>query len=158
MGYKILTFKALHALNIRKLINICYSFGGGESNMSYKLFKELHRENIVLLIKEGNFYSAYQEDAYVLNYLLSFKIIYSSNFTKVSFPKDSLSKVKNILELRKCDFSVSDNNMIITSCSNDNNYQKYLNQEKYLKDKLLYSLSKLSYEELLSITHDSFKV
>ena len=90
--------------------------------------------------------------------MLSFKIIYSSNFTKVSFPKDSLSKVKNILELRKCDFSVSDDNMIITLCSNDNNYQKYLNQEKYLKDKLLLSLSELDYEKLLSIAQDSFKV
>jgi len=66
----------------------------------------MHRENIVLLLEEGNFYSAYMEDAYVLNYLFSFKMIYSNHYVKVSFPKKSLNRVKNILELRKCTYCI----------------------------------------------------
>lgn len=126
--------------------------------MSYKLFRDMHRENIVLLLEEGNFYSAYMEDAYVLNYLFSFKIIYSNHYVKVSFPRKSLNRVRNILELRKCTYCIPSCNLVTTKCSGGNNYLKYLNQENYLKDRILEKLKSLTYQELLSVLQDSFKL
>jgi len=125
--------------------------------MSFRKYQRYHIENVALLIEEGNFYSCYLEDAYVMNYLFSFKLIYSNNLVKISFSKNSLEKVTSILKKRKCSYAVLCSDLI-TLYLPDNQYLKYLEQVTYLKDKMLDFLSKLSYSELVSITQDSFKL
>lgn len=126
--------------------------------MSYQKFSEYKDKEIVLLVEEGNFFTAYLDDAYVLNYLFSFKLIHSNHLVKVSFSKNILYKVKNVLELRCVSYSILEDNLKITIPSSSNQYLKYLNQEVYLRDKLLEKLENLSYSELLSITQDFFKL
>ncbi len=124
--------------------------------VSFSKFEKYHQDYVVMLIKEGNFYSCYLEDAYVMNYLFSFKLIYSNHLVKISFSKVILDRIRRILELRNCSYSILSEQLIHFYLPH-NQYLKYLEQENYQKDKLLSSLSKLSYLELLSITQDSFK-
>ena len=124
--------------------------------VSFSKFEKYHQDYVVMLIKEGNFYSCYLEDAYVMNYLFSFKLIYSNHLVKISFSKVILDRIRRILELRNCSYSILSEQRIHFYLPH-NQYLKYLQQENYQKDKLLSSLSKLSYLELLSITQDSFK-
>ncbi len=76
---------------------------------------------------------------------------------KISFSKNSLEKITSILKKRKCSYAILSLDLITLHLP-DNQYLKYLEQETYLKDKILDFLSKLSYSELVSITQDSFKL
>lgn len=127
-------------------------------DVSFQKHEKYHMSGVVTLIEEGNFYSSYLEDAYVMNYLFSFQLIYSNYLVKVSFSKKILDKVKNTLEFRKCSYSIISKEQVITMHIPENYYFHYLMQDIYLKDKILEKLKKLSYQELLSITQDSFKL
>ena len=58
----------------------------------FNLLKQEY-EDYIILLKNGNFYTTYNDDAYILNYLFNYKII---DF-KVGFPINSLDKVINLL-------------------------------------------------------------
>ena len=58
----------------------------------YKILKEKYSQNIILL-KSGTFYVAYENDAYILNYLLQYQI----NDSKIGFPKSAIDKVFEVL-------------------------------------------------------------
>ena len=59
----------------------------------------------VILRKNGGFYSAYGDDAYILYYLLNYKIIGD----KVGFPKSAFNKVINLLEDNHISYEVDGN-------------------------------------------------
>lgn len=63
--------------------------------------KEVHRE-YVLLVKIGNFYYCYGRDAYVVSYLLRYKInVIEKNIYACSFPQTAYNKVISTLEDKK---------------------------------------------------------
>lgn len=97
--------------------------------------KEVHRE-YVLLVKIGNFYYCYGRDAYIISYLLHYKInIIEKNMYACSFPQTAYNKVITTLEEKKVNYIVLDrrNNYSVDEKSSNNNLNKY--NETYLKAK-----------------------
>ena len=60
-------------------------------NKCYEL--KLNYDTYLIFIKKGNFYYCYKEDAYIINYLLNYKLIDNS----VAFPLNAIDKVLNIV-------------------------------------------------------------
>lgn len=73
----------------------------------------------VVLRKNGGFYSVYGDDAFILYYLLNYKIIGD----KVGFPNSALNKVVNLLEDNHISYEVDGN---IYDFKNRNKYKKIL--------------------------------
>ena len=105
--------------------------------------------NIIKIRRSGTFYSIYDDDCYILYYLLNYQIINN----KVGFPKSALNKVINKLEENKISYEVigEDNN---NNFKNLNKYLKFvrLGKEKYEKDTnykdLVEKVKKISPEKL----------
>ena len=77
----------------------------------------------VRLRKQGKFYCAYNEDAYVVHAIMNYKV---SN-GKIGFPINSLGKVTNNLDNSKVNYVVIDNDHeIIKKQFSKNCYNKYL--------------------------------
>ena len=97
------------------------------------LFYKVKYEEYVLLIKSGNFYVSLNKDAIVINNLLKYKIIESTNFIKIGFPSSSLNKVLKILENQKINYLIIEDEIINKQKYKTNNYSKYIdNFEIYL--------------------------
>ena len=107
--------------------------------------------NVVTLHKTGKFYSAYENDAYVLNALFHYKI--SSG--RVGFPCEVLGKVVNVLEDNKISYIVKEkekevDKKIFPKCY----YNKYLVEgkradEAYKKEQnLIEKIQNLSKEKV----------
>lgn len=62
----------------------------------YIMYKEKY-PNYIILIKCGNFYNTYFDDAILLSCLCNYKIINN----KIGFPVTSLNKVKYYIDNRK---------------------------------------------------------
>lgn len=95
-----------------------------------KTIKEIHPECMVI-VKIGTFYNVYGKDAYILSYLLKYKIIEKDNIPSCAFPISSISKVENILEKNKINYIAVDRR---------NNYdeeQKIINKQENNYDKIL---------------------
>ena len=73
--------------------------------------------------KQGKFYCAYLDDAYVLHSIFSYKITNG----KVGFPMEVLSKVTNTLDKYKVDYVVIEKDKeVLKNYFSKNNYNKYL--------------------------------
>lgn len=97
--------------------------------------KEVHRE-YVLLVKIGSFYYCYGKDAYILSYLLKYRInIIEKNIYSCSFPKTAYSKVIATLEDKKINYIIVDkkDNYSVEEKSNNKNLNRY--KEIYSKSK-----------------------
>lgn len=65
--------------------------------------------NYVVLIKIGNFYEVYNNDAIIISYLFNYKIkTLSSNDITCGFPLVSISKVKYILDKKYINYIIID--------------------------------------------------
>lgn len=92
----------------------------------YKELKYLNF-NKVILIKSGNFYISYDEDAIVLNHLFSYQIVNN----KMGFPLVTLPKIKEKLDELNVDYIIYNNEEEITTQTNeDNNYMNIYNKAK----------------------------
>ena len=70
--------------------------------------KDVHKDYIVL-VKVGNFYNCYGRDAYIISYLLDYKItLVDNNIYNCSFPKSAYNKVISIIENNKVNYIVLD--------------------------------------------------
>ena len=97
--------------------------------------KEVHKE-YVLLVKIGSFYYCYGRDAYIVSYLLHYKInIIEKNVYACSFPIVAYNKVISTLEEKKVNYIVLDkrNNYSVDEKSDNKNLNKYY--ETYVKAK-----------------------
>ena len=87
--------------------------------------------NIIKIRKSGTFYSVFDDDCYILYFLLGYQI----NNSKVGFPKSALNKVINILEENKINYEIigEDRNKNFKTL---NRYEKFVKsgREKYSKD------------------------
>lgn len=101
--------------------------------------------------KKGKFYEVKYEDAYILWYLLKYKI----NKNKVSFPESSLFKVVDTLKFYQVGYSIAlDDNLDYIKSNYENKYEEILekskNEWKKLKkeEELLEKLKKAKQEDL----------
>lgn len=112
----------------------------------------------LVLNSNGLFYETYNEDAMIINFLFGYKI----NKKKASFPISSKNKVINILENKKINYKINDNNdsSYEKDFKNLNCYQKTLDKaykisfrEKKLNNiiKKLRKLDSEKLEELINI-------
>lgn len=72
-----------------------------------KTIKTVH-PSCMVMVKIGTFYNVYSKDAYIISYLLNYKIKEKDKIPTCSFPVSSLSKVENILEKHKINYLVVD--------------------------------------------------
>ena len=105
-------------------------------------------EDYVILIKAGNFYYTYYNDAYIISYIFKYQI----RDNRVGFPinvKDKIIKVLNKYEIGYIEVL---NNSYIYNYLNNNNYfnklneaKKYINLNKSLND--LFKLIEIKVKE-----------
>ena len=87
--------------------------GGGKSNY------------IIIRQSSEIFYTVFDEDAIIFNYLFGYKVI---DGNRVGFPKSAYHKVINILEEKKISYMITCSNQTDEYYFNNNNYNKVLNQ------------------------------
>lgn len=64
---------------------------------SYREMKQKYPTSLIFL-EAGNFYEVLEDDAYILHYLLKYKILHKKNYIQVGFPKKFLSTVSSSLK------------------------------------------------------------
>ena len=92
-----------------------------------KAIKKIYKED-VLLVRIGDFYHVYGKDAYILSFLMGYKIkSIEENCPSCGFPKKSISKIEAILEEQKINYLVIDrrNNYEPEEISDNKNLNKY---------------------------------
>lgn len=112
-----------------------------------KEVKKFHQQELII-IKIGNFYHCYGKDAYIISYLLGYKLSKTiENYYVCGFPIKSITKVKNILERKKINYIILDrkNNYDVDVFENYKNLNQY--QEIYEKAKK-YITTKSNIEEI----------
>lgn len=108
---------------------------------TYNMYKQKYQKYIII-IKCGNFYEVYGEEAYILNNLFGYKIKNVSGLTRVGFPIISYNKVTDKLKKFKINYVVV-NDGTIRKKFNKNNYDKYISnldidkRINNIKDKLV---------------------
>lgn len=65
--------------------------------------KKVHEHEIVL-VKVGQFYSVYGKDAYIISYILGYKLKKVENVMMCGFPLNSINRVKAKLEEKKINY------------------------------------------------------
>ena len=92
----------------------------------YIKFKELYQD-YVILIKSGNFYYSFEDDAYILKYLFNYQI----RENKVGFPISAKAKVKSILNRHNINLiEIIDDYAYVLETKNANTYQEKLAEAK----------------------------
>jgi DNA mismatch repair ATPase MutS len=71
----------------------------------FKNIKQKYPDTMVL-IKNGNFYRCYNEDSYILSYLLDYKVCSTEQSDMLGFPEDSSQKVLDTLESNKVSYKI----------------------------------------------------
>lgn len=97
----------------------------------YNKYKLIYK-NYIILIRNGNFYLALNDDSIVLNNIFKFKIIELKNFIKCGFPLDSIYKVTDTLDDLNINYLIYDNNITYKKKYTTNNYLKYINKSNYI--------------------------
>ena len=87
------------------------------------LFRQLKLDyqDFLLIIKSGNFYVLFDEDAIIMNKLFGFKINDLKNNIKVGFPVNSIDKYINMLKELEINYLIIENMEIVDESINDNN-------------------------------------
>ena len=112
------------------------------SEIILETIRNVHKDTVII-VKIGNFYNVFGQDAYILSYLFGYKLnrIYNDIIT-IGFPKESINKVMAKLEQKKINYLVvnkSNNYEVDEKCINNNlnTYKKVLIDAKsYINAKL----------------------
>ena len=115
-----------------------------------KAIKKIYKED-VLLVRIGDFYHVYGKDAYILSFLMGYKIkSIEENCPTCGFPKKSISKIEAILEEQKINYLVIDrrNNYEPEEISDNKNLNKY---KKIFEKSYKYINSKKKIEEICTV-------
>ena len=92
----------------------------------YIKFKEMYKEYVVL-IKSGNFYYSFLDDAYILNYFFGYQI----RENKVGFPLNAKAKVKSVLNRHNINLiEIIDDYAYVLETKNENAYLEKLKEAK----------------------------
>ena len=112
----------------------------------------MKNNDIVLMRKIGGLYQAFDEDAYILSFLLGYKI----KNGKLGFPVNVMPRVKLVLEEHKISyiFKISDDEEDRCDFKQNNCYFEYLEkgedyyQKEKLIEKIVAEMKELTKEEL----------
>lgn len=111
---------------------LCMYVGGFMLKEVYNNNKLIYK-NYILLIKSGNFYLSFNNDATILNNFFNYKINFISDYIKVGFPEKSLYKVLTKLDKMSINHLVIDKEIILKQKYKNNNYMNYFsNYQVYL--------------------------
>lgn len=92
----------------------------------YVKFKSQYKDYVVL-VKSGNFYYSFEEDAYILKYFFDYQI----RDNKVGFPINAKAKVKSVLNRHNVNLiEVIDDYAYVLETKNDNAYASTLIEAK----------------------------
>lgn len=92
----------------------------------YVKYKSLYNDYVVI-IKSGNFYYSFGEDAYILKYLFSYQI----RDNKVGFPTNAKAKVKSVLNRHNVNLiEIIDDYAYVLETKNKNEYASKLKEAK----------------------------
>ncbi len=98
----------------------------------YVKFKSEYKDYVVI-VKSGNFYYSFGEDAFILKYLFGYQI----RDDKVGFPLNAKAKVKSVLNRHNVNLiEIIDDYAYVLETKNNNEYTEKL---KEAKDNLLIS-------------------
>ncbi len=86
--------------------------------------KKLYSESVVL-IKSGTFYITYNDDAYILGYLMDYQV---NDSNKLGFPINSLDKIIDVLDKAQINVYIIDEN--IERNYSNNHYNDILRKAK----------------------------
>lgn len=117
------------------------------SELMLKAIRTVHQD-AVIIIKTGSFYNVYGQDAYIISYLLGYKIrTIQNNILSTGFPKELINKVIAKLEHKKIDYLVLDrrNNYEVEEKSINNNLNTY---KKIITDAKSYIGAKIRVENI----------
>ena len=105
----------------------------------------------VCIIDCGMFYRCYDEDAYIISYLLGYKLKSITANDMAGFPNSSIKEVTNRLMGNKIDYKIFKMNQMSLdildsfSVNEDNNYE-FIYQKSYRYTKLKSKINRLSQE------------
>ncbi len=92
----------------------------------YVKFKSEYKD-YVILIKSGNFYYSFEDDAYILKYLFNYQI----RENKVGFPISAKAKVKSVLNRHNINLiEVIDDYAYVLETKNTSEYEEKLKEAK----------------------------
>ena len=133
-----------------------------------KIIEIMEKEfpNYIIMFEKGSFCNVYYEDSYVISYLLDYKIKQLGTDVSCGFPKNSLNKVRSILENKKINYLVVDRSHSYEEDNKvdfkDNKYQEiYEKAKKYVTAKMRlenisrYILNNIEDEEVVKIIKKS---
>lgn len=106
----------------------------------YVNFKSKYKD-YVIIIKSGNFYYSFGEDAYILKYFFNYQI----RDDKVGFPQNAKAKVKSVLNRHDVNvLEIIDDYAYVLETKNTNLYNEKLKDAKgsILKQNMLNNLMK----------------
>lgn len=114
----------------------------------YKSAKEKYPKYVVL-IKVGNFYEIYGEEAYIIHNLFNYKIRKEKNYIRVGFPLIASTKVFDKLKKFKINFIVIDGDNVEKVRFNKNAYDTFFTNGLSIDDRIQ------TIEEKLAILRNS---
>ena len=90
------------------------------SNSMYEKYLELKNKykDQMIFIKSGKFYSTFDDDAVIINYLSGYKLLEN----RVGFPINCMFKIKSLLSSKNIGFCILEGNEVINSTIENNNY------------------------------------
>ncbi|MCX4254939.1 MAG: hypothetical protein OSJ63_06755 [Bacilli bacterium] len=92
----------------------------------YIKFKSSYKDYVVL-IKSGNFYYSFDDDAYILKYFFNYQI----RDNKVGFPINAKAKVKSVLNRHNVNLlEIIDDYAYVLETKNENEYESKLKEAK----------------------------
>jgi len=92
----------------------------------YIKYKETYNEHVIL-IKSGNFYYTFDDDAYIMKYFFNYQI----RENKIGFPISAKAKVKSILNRNNINLiEVIDDYAYVLETKNTNDYARILKEAK----------------------------
>ena len=96
-----------------------------------------NNKDIVIIIKYGLFYNAFNEDAIIISYLSNYKLFYNNDYLCVSFTDKSLYIVLTRLRVRNINYIVINKEKIEKYIGNINDYDKNLKEASLVKEREL---------------------
>ena len=107
-----------------------------------------HNQEYIILIKAGNFYYTYYDDAYIISYIFKYQI----RDNRVGFPINAKDKIIKVLNKYEIGYIEVLSNNLIYNYLNNNNYdtklkeaKKYIDLNKSLDD--LFKLIEIKVKE-----------
>lgn len=90
----------------------------------------MKKEETVCFIREGYFYSVYNDDAYIISYIMNYKLVkINENEVKTGFPIDLLEHVINYLKRNHISYYTSDRPEKYFDFGKENRYHRMIKRD-----------------------------